>query len=527
MRDSDLKAALVRKRVRTHGLLEYVRRFWHYAGEPGDFRENWHIEHDCRALEAIATGYVCADCGAHASTDVGWRRECECGARAWRREHPTTVINQPPGTMKSLLVNVFWPTWVWTFEPEHRWLFVSHGDGIVLRDAGKALQVLKSPLYRAAWPKTALAGGVTAKQAEGNYQTTAGGARYSFSIRGGVLGWHADTIVTDDPIKPDQADAPSGVALAEVEKIYSGSIYTRRRDPATFGEVLIMQRLADGDLSSVFFARGAEHICLPMSYVPDCEWDHGHRFGFKDPRTEPGELLWPARFPADVVERDLATFTAPTAAAQYQQNPTPETGAYFESAWFREYDALPLAWSLTFLQVWDLGFKGRDRGSKAVVEARSRVHGALWAWDPQGKRILLVDERIGKWNYPATKSTFIAAQGCALWDRSIAAIVEDKANGAAMISELREAVPIIQPWEPSGSKEDRARRHSARVESGVIWLPKDVQWASDFRAELVRFPRQQANDRVDTTTMLLDYLYRPGGLARMQLQGLIDFFERA
>jgi predicted phage terminase large subunit-like protein len=137
----------------------------------------------------------------------------------------------------------------------------------------------------------------------------------------------------------------------------------------------------------------------------------------------------------------------------------------------------------------------------------------------------LVDERVGRWNYSDTKKIFLAAQASDLWSRAIAVIVEDKANGPALISELRDAVPAIQPWEPHGSKEDRARRHSARVESGVIWIPRGQAWAEEWRGELVRFPRQKANDRVDTTTMLLDYLFQPGGIARMQLAGLVDFFE--
>lgn len=524
MKDSALRAVLTRRLVASGGLLEFVRQFWHVV-EPGEFRENWHVEHDCQALEAISRGYECAACGGRASLDVGWRRTCPgCGASEWRRVHPATVINQPPGTMKSLLVNVFWPCWHWTFEPEHRWMFVSHSDGIVLRDAERALAILKSPIYGAAWPRTRLVGGTTAKQAAGNFETTRGGARYSFSIRGGITGWHTDTLVIDDPLKPEQAEAPSGIALEEVERIHAGTLATRRRDPATFGEVLIMQRLADGDLSKVFIDRGAEHICFPMRYVPDCAWAHGHRFGFEDPRREPGELLWPARFPADIVERDMANFTTSTAAAQYQQNPTPETGAFFEAAWFKIYDELPKAWALTFLQVWDLGFKGRDRGSFREIESRSRVHGALWAWDPAAQRVLLVDERLGRWNYPDTKAAFLAAQGADLWSRSIAVLVEDKANGPALISELRTAVPAITPWEPEGSKEDRARRHSARVESGVVWIPR-APWAEEWRGELVRFPRQKANDRVDTTTMLLDYLYQPGGLALIQLAGLVRFFQ--
>jgi predicted phage terminase large subunit-like protein len=329
-------------------------------------------------------------------------------------------------------------------------------------------------------------------------------------------------LVIDDPLKPEQAAAPSGIALEEVERVHAGTLRTRRRDPSTFAETLIMQRLASGDLADRMLERGAEHICWPMQFVPDCEWSRSNRFGLRDPRTQAGELLWEARFPRDVIEKDLAEFSEEMAAAQYQQNPTPKTGAFFENSWFREYDELPKHWELVFLQVWDLGFKGRDRGSKKTVEARSRVHGGLWAWDSARRRVLLVDEKIGRWNYPETKRIFLEAQQAAPWSLSIAVIVEDKACGSSLISELQEVLPTIYPWEPSGSKEDRARRHSARVESGIVWVPA---WAQEFVSELVRFPRQKANDRVDTTTMLLDYLYQPGGMARLNLQGLVQFFE--
>jgi predicted phage terminase large subunit-like protein len=437
-----------------------------------------------------------------------------------------TVINQPPATMKSLLVNVFAPAWLWTIEPEHRFMLLSHTDGVVLRDSEKTLRILKSPLYQAAWPRVRIKGGQTAKQAIGNYETLAGGARYSFSLRGGVTGWHADTLSIDDPLKPAQADAPSGVELEKVEALITGTLRTRRRDASTFGEICIMQRLADSDPSDWYLNHGAEHICLPMEYVPDCSWDRGNRFGVEDPRTEKGELLWADRFPADVVAKDREAFEPATAVSQYQQNPTPKVGAFFEADWFRWYDELPNRSALTFLQVWDLGMKGRDGGKKGQIAARSRVHGALWAWDQAERRLLMVDERHGLLNYASTKEMFVQANAANLWSQSIAAIVEEKANGIALISELRADVPIIKPWEPSGSKEQRARRHSARVESGVVWLPQGKPWAEEMRAELVKFPRARLNDRVDTTTMLLDYVYQPGGIALLNYQGLVDFFAR-
>lgn len=523
MNDDALRAALVRHIVERDGLLGFVRAFWSCI-ESHEFLENWHIEQDCKALEAVSLEYRCTECG-WLSID-GLPEACpECSCRRLKREHDRVVLNQPPGTMKSLLVNVFWPCWLWTREPEHRWMFLSHVEDLVQRDAEFALRILTHKDYCAAWPRSALVGGTTSKHAIGYYRTVAGGMRRSFSVRGAVIGWHTDTMVIDDPVKPDKANAPSGLALKEVEDLYKGTLKTRRRDPLTFAVVLIMQRLAEGDLADVMLAEGAEHICLPMNYVPDCEWSRGHRFGFEDPRTEPDELLWPERFPQIIVDRDKTEFTTQTAAAQYQQNPTPEAGAFFERSWFREYDELPRVWQLTFYQTWDLGFKGRDRGRKQEIEARSRVHGALWAGLRGSTRLFLVDEVLGLWNYADTKRTFVACQMRDLWKLAIAALVEDKANGPALISELRPDVPIIYPWEPEGSKEDRARRHSARVESGIVHLPRGKTgklepWASDFRDELVGFPRKKHNDRVDTTTMLLDYLFRPGGAMADQLRKL-------
>lgn len=519
MNDAALKAGLLRRLVELGGLIEFVRAFWHVV-EPCEYLETWHILEDCKALEAVAREYRCVECG-HLST-TGVPRSCpECGARRFKREHNRVVFNQPPGTMKSLLVNVFWPCWVWTFEPSHRWMFTSYGDGVVLRDSERALRILKSDLYRACWPEVELVGGVTGKQAVGNFETTRGGTRYSFSLRGGILGWHTDTLVIDDPLKPEQAEAPSRVDLEAVEYIYRNKLRTRRRDPILFAEVLIMQRLADDDLSGVFLDEfSAEHVCWPMSYVPDCPWDRGNRFGLEDPRTQEGELLWPERFTAEVVEADMGVFSPQTAAAQYQQNPSPKTGVFFEAEWFKEYAELPPLWTLEFLQSWDLGFKGRDPAKRRLaVEARSWVHGALWALHRQIRHCYLVAERRGKWNYAETKRVFVTTQLDALWARSSVALVEDKANGPALISELQVLVPIIKAWNPEGSKEDRARRQSARIENGVLHLPK-TSWAEEFRAELVRFPRGKANDRVDTTTMLLDFLYSPGAGYAEQLRRL-------
>jgi hypothetical protein len=69
------------------GLLNFVRHFWH-ALEPKSRKlvEGWPLEAICNHLEALTFG------------DIQSNR---------------LLINVPPGFMKSLLVDVFWPAWEW------------------------------------------------------------------------------------------------------------------------------------------------------------------------------------------------------------------------------------------------------------------------------------------------------------------------------------------------------------------------------------------------------------------------------
>ena len=119
-------AALVRAvtaPTERNALHEFVKLFWEQA-EPGvPFCDNWHIGAVCEFLQA-------------------WRR----------REFKNGVLNLPPGTAKSLLVDVFYLAWVWATDPGRRMITCSYDLKLCLRDAGKLVQVISSDLYQEVWP---------------------------------------------------------------------------------------------------------------------------------------------------------------------------------------------------------------------------------------------------------------------------------------------------------------------------------------------------------------------------------------
>src|SRR5262249_8226504 len=66
------------------GLVQFVRYFWNVLEPETKLVEGWLLDDIAMHLEAITLGKV-----------------------------TRLLINVPPGSMKSLMVNVFWPAWEW------------------------------------------------------------------------------------------------------------------------------------------------------------------------------------------------------------------------------------------------------------------------------------------------------------------------------------------------------------------------------------------------------------------------------
>jgi hypothetical protein len=84
----------VRDKCKT--LVGFIREAWPHIPELADkpYIHGWHIAVIALHLEAITSGKLLR---------MGKQNRLLC--------------NVPPGTMKSLLVSVFWPAWEWTQDP--------------------------------------------------------------------------------------------------------------------------------------------------------------------------------------------------------------------------------------------------------------------------------------------------------------------------------------------------------------------------------------------------------------------------
>jgi predicted phage terminase large subunit-like protein len=184
------------------------------------------------------------------------------------------------------------------------------------------------------------------------------------------------------------------------------------------------------------------------------------------------------------------------AAAQLQQRPAPEEGNVFKRAWFKHYTTPPARFDQIVLSV-DCSFKDEASSSWVVLQAWGKLGGEFYLLDQVRRRMSFVE----------TCAEFAAF--ARKWRSARAKLIEDKANGTAVIDTFKKKVAGIIPINPKGSKYARAVSVSSLVEAGNVFLPdpERVAWVDEYVEEMVGFPAAPADDQVDATSQALNWMY--------------------
>lgn len=241
------------------------------------------------------------------------------------------VINVPPGCSKSIITSVLWPAWEWGAcgLPHHRFINASYEKGLAIRDLVKARTLVTSEWYQERWP-------IQWKQDQAQktyYENTMTGWRLATSVGGALTGYRGDRIVIDDPhdVKRAESDMERAIAL----RWFTETVPTRLNNQKS-AIVIIMQRLHEQDVTGLILEELADEwdvMIMPMRFEADRRCNLPH-LDISDWRTIDGELLWPERFPEDVVaslERALSSQGGDYAVAgQLQQRPAPRGGGMFK-----------------------------------------------------------------------------------------------------------------------------------------------------------------------------------------------------
>jgi predicted phage terminase large subunit-like protein len=91
-----------------------------------------------------------------------------------------------------------------------------------------------------------------------------------------------------------------------------------------------------------------------------------------------------------------------------------------------------------------------------------------------------------------------------------ATLVEDKANGSAVIKRLKQTIPGVIAINPEGGKVSRVQAMAPEWQGGDWFVPRNAAWTEPFLTQLLMFPAARHDDMVDATSQLAIYLQKRG-----------------
>lgn len=428
------------------------------------------------------------------------------------------IISMPPQEGKSTRVGVFFPLWVLTQRPSTRIVMTSFSDRLAKRNSRDVRNLVTSDGDRLG---LALSHDV-ANQNEWQLAKDRGGM-FAVSVGGALTGTPADLLIIDDPHKGAK-EADSETQREDVWEWWSSTASTRLAPGAPV--VMILTRWHEDDLAGKFL--GAEDGGLWTYINIPAQADHDPAKGETDPLgREPGQWLNSARRNKKGEPRSAAAWeavkkrvTARTWNALYQGRPSATEGSTFKRAWWHRYDA-PM-WTVepdgthrvpegsgTVILSWDMTFK-ETKGSDYVV-------GQVWLH--RGADAFLLDQVRKRMGFSETVKAFQAQ--AAKWPQATVKLVEDKANGTAVIDTLKNKISGIIPVTPHESKTARAEAVTPFIEAHNVHLPSFLPFTEDLIEEAASFPTGAHDDQVDATTQALNRIFIRGGRA----QSWLDFYR--
>lgn len=396
------------------------------------------------------------------------RRLERFSAAVTRQESPRLMLFMPPRSGKSEIVSRRFPTWHLGRNPDHEIILTSYGADLA---STMSLAARSAAVESMPWWPTLTAG---VKWTNEDWRLSAGGGLRSAGVRGPITGQGGHIAIIDDPVK-DAEEASSPTIRERTREWYQSTLYTRLSPGG--GILVTMTRWSEEDLAGWLIENqktGGDQWEI-VSYPAIAEQDEAHR--------KAGEALHPERRPLEELLRIKANLSPYWWAALYQQHPSPAEGSIFQRAWFQNRWTMLPALDDQIISC-DLTFKDTSSADYVVMQV----------WGRKGADRYLIDQIRARMDYPATRAALRDLR--AKHPKTSAVLIEDKANGPALVAELKREITGIIAYDPGrSSKSERAQVLSVPAyAAGQVYLPANAAFVADFVEEHIGFGAGAAND---------------------------------
>lgn len=408
-----------------------------------------------------------------------------------------------PRLIISEIVSRRFPAYAFGRNPNMKIIAISYSSDLSQRFNRDVQRIIDDETYSSVFPNTCLSGKRIKVVSRGSYIRTSdlfeivnySGSYRSCGVGGGITGQGADILLIDDPVK-DRAEANSATIRQSIWDWYTSTAYTRLSPGG--GVIVMCTRWHLDDLIGRLIENmntGAGDTFTVINYPAIAEFDEEHR--------KKGEALHPERYDLTQLLKIQKTIGSKDWNALYQQHPVPDGGAIFKDEWFKFWTptSLPPKFDTTLIS-WDMTFKDSKNADYVVGQVWGKKSGCYY----------LLDQVRGQWDFVKTREMFL--QLSAKYPKALRKLVEDKANGSAIISELKKTISGIIPITPRESKESRANAVTPFFEAGNVYFPDKTvfPWVDSLIAEFLSFPAGSHDDCVDSTTQALNYFREHSGL---------------
>lgn len=405
------------------------------------------------------------------------------------------LLSTPPQHGKSMSVTESFPSWVLGKYPEKRVIEVSYNSDTADRFGRRNKEKIEQFGATLFGIKIGRIGRTSEFSIADSNGMETKGQMLSRGILSGITGNPCDLMIIDDPIKTRE-EADSETHRNKVWDEWMNSFKSRLAAGAKV--ILIMTPWHEDDLRARILATedNVTSIRIPVEAEED------------DPLgREVGEALcpeigkgqkWLAQFKASYLASERGGARA--WAALYQCNPVVEGGNIVQRSWWKYYDPAEITAFATEMISVDATFKDTATSDYVSIQVWGKLDGNYYLRYCMNARL----------NFPETLKAIWMVRG--LYPKAYTLLIEDKANGSAIIQTLQNKIPGVIGVNPQGGKAARVNAVSPAIESGHVYLPTGAPWLEDYLRQWSEFPAGKHDDMVDATTQCLHRMIYSSGI---------------
>jgi predicted phage terminase large subunit-like protein len=448
----DIAFVGIQKDVCKDSFYEFLKEAFKLLHPGEEIEDNWHIQVICDKLQARAELLL------------------------KKKPGKNLIINIPPRSLKSIMVTVAFPAWLWIRDERLKIIASSYSATLSTEHCVMTRRIIESRWYQRRWGKKV---NMAPDQNQKTFfENTRSGFRRSTSTGGTITGSGGDVVIVDDPTNPTQAvsDADRKTANDHFDKTLS----TRLNNPSLGFFVIVMQRLHEDDLTGHVMRENPERwerICIPAmeSKIVAPEWLH-------EKYTD--GLFFPERFTRAILDNFLKVLGSYGYSGQYGQNPAPEEGGIWQKYFIPIEDAdFPVRKTLlNYGTDWDLAYTKDQLNSASAYVTSGMSDG----------RMYIDDIGWGFYEFPDLIK-FMSRKPSPHY-------IEAMASGRSAKQTLAgRGIPAIEVEVSGGDKIARARNATPHAEAGFVYCRKSLldRIYFDENQGILKFPNGTHDDLAD------------------------------